>query len=169
MDEQVISQAFNTREFRDALGAFASGITVVTTQGAEHAYGLTASAFTSVSLDPPLVLVCVTSGTRGSESIEQNRVFAVNILSDEQSRSRAISHRAIDRAAGRPSRKSRTGRRSPARQFSRASGPYLDCRLAASYVAGDHVIFIGEVLALGVNPDVKPLVFHGQYRYLGEP
>src|SRR5437773_1202712 len=77
-------QAFSTRDFRSTLGAFATGITVVTTQGPDHAYGLTANAFTSVSLDPPLVLVCVANGTRGSESIQQNGVFAVNILGADQ-------------------------------------------------------------------------------------
>ena len=167
MDAQLTSQAFNAREFRDALACFASGVTVVTTQGVEHVYGMTASAFTSVSIDPPLVLVCVTSGTRGSESIEQNRVFAVNVLSVEQEPlSRYFASK--DRPRGKeafaqvPHRTEVTG--SPILD---GVGAFLDCRLADSYLAGDHVIFIGEVLALGMNPDVLPLVFHrSQYRFL---
>src|SRR5438270_9995423 len=72
------------RELRDALGAFATGVTVVTSQGTEHPYGMTANAFTSVSLDPPLVLICVLNGTEGSISIRRNEVFTVNVLSQEQ-------------------------------------------------------------------------------------
>src|SRR5207302_2892094 len=68
--ETAAQQAFNGREFRSAQGTFATGVTVVTTQGSDEAYGLTANAFSSVSLDPPLILVCVISGTRGSESIQ---------------------------------------------------------------------------------------------------
>jgi flavin reductase len=165
----VPSQAFNSREFRSALGAFATGVTVVTTQGPQDSHGLTANAFSSVSLDPPLVLVCVNSGTRGSESIEQNRVFAVNILSAEQEPlSRYFASK--DRPRGKDAfseiahRKEVSG--SPILEGVAA---YLDCRLAATHLAGDHVIFIGEVMALGVDPNVKPLVFHqGQYHSFGE-
>src|SRR5713101_8406765 len=145
LTDVAASQAFNSREFRSALGVFATGVTVVTTQGPEHAYGLTANAFSSVSLDPPLILVCVNSGTRGSESIEQNRVFAVNILTSEQEAvSRYFASR--DRPRGKEAfseiahRTEVTG--SPILDGVAA---YLDCRLAASHLAGDHVIFIGEV------------------------
>ena len=62
------------------MGAFATGVTVVTTRGEEHAYGMTANAFSSVSLDPPLILVCVISGSEGADHISRNGVFAVNIL-----------------------------------------------------------------------------------------
>jgi len=169
LTEIAASQAFNSREFRSALGAFATCVTVVTTQGPEHSYGLTTNAFSSVSLDPPLVLVCVNSGTRGSESIEQNRVFAVNILSVEQEPlSRYFASK--ERPRGKDAFSEITHRTevtgSPILEGVTA---YLDCRLAASHLAGDHVIFIGEVMALGVDLDSKPLVFHqGQYRYFGE-
>jgi flavin reductase len=165
----ISSQPFNSRDFRDTLGAFATGVTVVTTQGPEHAYGLTASAFSSVSLDPPLVLVCVTNGTRGSDSIQANGIFAVNILSAEQEPlSRYFASR--DRPRGSeafaqiPHRTEASG--SPILEGAAA---YLDCRLAAAHIAGDHMIFIGEVLALGIDPNLRPLVFHqSQYRYLNE-
>jgi flavin reductase (DIM6/NTAB) family NADH-FMN oxidoreductase RutF len=169
LTETIAPQAFNSREFRSALGAFATGVTVVTTRGPEHSYGLTANAFSSVSLDPPLILVCVNSGTRGSESIEQNRVFAVNILSVEQeplSRYFASKERPHGKDAFREiaHRTEVTG--SPVLEGAAA---YLDCRLAASHPAGDHVIFIGEVVALGIDQTTKPLLFHqGQYRYFAE-
>src|ERR671936_937932 len=77
-------QEFNSTDFRATVGAFATGVTVITTHGEADVYGMTANAFSSVSLDPPLVLVCVISGTTGAETISRNRAFAVNILGAHQ-------------------------------------------------------------------------------------
>jgi len=152
---------FSSTEFRSALGAFGTGVTVITSRGPKHAYGMTANAFSSLSLDPPLVLVCVISGTTGAETIEQNGAFAVNILGAHQEPiSRYFSSR--DRPHGEaafseiPHESLVTG--CPVLEGSAA---YLDCRLADSHEAGDHIIFIGEVLAMGVDADVEPLLFHG--------
>ena len=82
--ESVTLQTFSSHDFRATVGAFATGVTVVTTRGEEHAYGMTANAFSSVSLYPPLILVCVISGSEGADHITTNGVFAVNILSAEQ-------------------------------------------------------------------------------------
>jgi flavin reductase (DIM6/NTAB) family NADH-FMN oxidoreductase RutF len=162
-------QEFTARELRDALGHFATGVTVVTTRGEESAYGMTANAFTSVSLDPPLVLVCVVRGTDGSRHIAENKCFAVNVLAAHQEPiSRYFSSR--DRPRGRDA----------FREISHTtlvsgspiiddSAAYLDCVLSATYEAGDHLIFIGEVVALGTEPEADPLVFHGgRYRLVGE-
>jgi flavin reductase len=159
---------FTSKDFRSAVGSFATGVTVVTTRGEEHAYGMTANAFSSVSLDPPLVLVCVISQSEGSEQIQRNGCFAVNILHAEQEPlSRYFASR--DRPRGRdafrevPHRTAATS--SPILEG--AIG-YMDCRLHADHEAGDHRIFIGEVLELGFDPDGQPLVFHGgQYRVVG--
>lgn len=152
---------FTSKDFRSAVGSFATGVTVVTTRGEEHAYGMTANAFSSVSLDPPLVLVCVISQSEGSEHIRRNGCFAVNVLRAEQEPlSRYFASR--DRPRGRdafgevPHRVAASG--SPVLEG--AIG-YLDCRLHTSHDAGDHEIFIGEVLELGFDPDGEPLVFHG--------
>lgn len=162
----AIQQAFNSKEFRGALGTFATGVTVVTSQGPEHAYGMTANAFSSVSLDPPLILICVISGTAGARTIAANGVFAVNILSAAQeplsryfaSRDRPRGHEAFASIAHR---RAVTG--SPILDGVAA---YLDCRLVQSHQAGDHEIFIGGVLGLGVDTTVEPLLFHGgRYRY----
>jgi flavin reductase (DIM6/NTAB) family NADH-FMN oxidoreductase RutF len=164
----VARTTFSTREFRDALGCFATGVTVITTRGAEHPYGMTANAFSSVSLEPPLVLVCVRDGTEGSESLQRNGVFAVNVLSaaqEELSRYFA-SHdrpRGWETFEGVPHRSVETG--SPVLDGIAA---YFDCRLVAAHPAGDHIIFIGEVLALGADAAMQPLLFHhGRYRYVG--
>jgi len=165
--EGTEARPFNSKLFRDALGSFATGVTVITTQGAEHPYGMTANAFSSVSLDPPLVLVCVISGTEGSKWIQENGVFAVNVLGEDQepiSRYFASRDRPRGWEAFREISHSRMASGSPILDDTAC---YLDCRLHASHEAGDHIIFIGEVMALGVNLDVKPLLFHrGKYCYL---
>jgi flavin reductase len=156
---------FGSTEFRDAVGSFATGVTVITTRGGADSdadvYGMTANAFSSVSLDPPLVLVCVISGTTGAETIERNGVFAVNVLGAHQEPiSRFFSSR--DRPAGQVAFReishftAVTG--SPI--LEQATG-YLDCWVAAQHEAGDHIIFIGEVVALGIDPSRPQLVFHG--------
>jgi flavin reductase (DIM6/NTAB) family NADH-FMN oxidoreductase RutF len=167
VSEGVTVEEFSGTDFRNALGVFATGVTVITTQGVEHPFGMTANAFSSVSLDPPLVLVCVISGTTGAESIERNGVFAVNILgADHEPISRYFSSK--DRPRGPdafkeiPHRLGTTG----APILEGAAG-YLDCRVHAAHEAGDHIIFIGEVMALGYESDVKPLLFHGgRYRFV---
>jgi flavin reductase len=167
MEATTAGQGFTGTDFRAALGSFATGVTVITTRGeGGHGYGMTANAFSSVSLDPPLVLVCAKSVSEGSEHLETNGCFAVNILGAEQEPlSRYFSSK--DRPRGQDA----------FRDVSHSTGPsgsplldgvaaYLDCNLHETHTAGDHKIFIGEVLALEVNPEVTPLLFHGGgYRY----
>jgi flavin reductase (DIM6/NTAB) family NADH-FMN oxidoreductase RutF len=168
-DQPQETQAFTGKDFRNALGAFATGVTVITTQRGEHPYGMTANAFSSLSLDPPLILVCVKSSAEGSQIIDQNGVFAVNVLGSEQEAlSRYFSSkerpRGIDAFKEISHRRGRSG--SPILEGVAA---FLDCRVTARHPAGDHIIFIGEVLALGIDASVEPLLFHlGQYRYLRE-
>jgi flavin reductase len=167
MEATTAGQGFTGTDFRAALGSFATGVTVITTRGeGGHGYGMTANAFSSVSLDPPLVLVCAKSVSEGSEHLEANGCFAVNILGAEQEPlSRYFSSK--DRPRGQDA----------FRDVSHGTGPsgsplldgvaaYLDCSLHETHTAGDHKIFIGEVLALEVNAEVTPLLFHGGgYRY----
>jgi flavin reductase (DIM6/NTAB) family NADH-FMN oxidoreductase RutF len=161
------SREFTSRDFRDAVGGFATGVNVITTQGEDHAYGMTASAFSSVSLDPPLILICIGTSAAGSDMVRRNGVFAVNILSMEQeplSRFFASKDRPRGRDAFRAvaHRQDVTG--SPILE---GAAGYLDCKVHAEHEAGDHVIFIGEVLAIAADPSVEPLLFHGgQYRAL---
>ncbi len=138
---------------------------MITTRGEDHSYGMTATAFSSVSLDPPLVLVCVKTESEGSGLVAGNGIFAVNILAaDQEPISRYFATRdrprGLDAFAEVPHREVATG--SP---IIEGTVGYLDCRLAMSHEAGDHLIFIGEVLALSADPDVAPLIFHsGRYR-----
>jgi flavin reductase len=166
VEEPTTAQpGFSSTDFRLALGAFATGVTVITTLGdGEHAYGMTANAFSSLSLDPPLVLVCVVGGTPGAEAIEHSGSFAVNILGAHQEPiSRYFSWRDRPRGASSfteiPHHTAVTGC-----PLIKGAAAYLDCRLHDTHEAGDHVIYIGEVLALGIDDTARPLLFHaGKY------
>ena len=163
------SNSFTGRDFRDTLGAFATGVNVITTRGAEHSYGMTATAFSSVSLDPPLVLVCIGVTAEGSDMIQRNGVFAVNILGSDQeplSRFFASKERPRGRDAFRGISHYELVTGSPILE---GAAGYVDCRLHETHEAGDHHVFIGEVLALGTEPETTPLVFHGGgYRFLSD-
>ena len=164
----VESRAFTGQDFRRVLGSFATGVTVVTTRTPGPAYGMTANAFSSVSLDPPLVLVCASARAEGRGWIERNRAFAVNILAAAQedvSNFFASPDRPRDSVAFQDIPHTTGPSGSPI--FDGVAG-YLDCRLVSSHEAGDHVILIGEVLALGDDPDADPLLFHGgRYKRFG--
>jgi flavin reductase (DIM6/NTAB) family NADH-FMN oxidoreductase RutF len=167
VEAATAGEAFTGKDFRAALGAFATGVTVITTRGDEHAYGMTANAFSSVSLDPPLVLVCAKSGAEGSEHIARNGCFAVNILAgDQEPLSRYFSSK--DRPRGRDAFREvahRTG--ATGSPILDGVAAYLDCRLHEIHSSGDHEIFIGEVLSLAVAEGATPLLFHGGgYRFL---
>jgi flavin reductase len=159
--ERNQSQIFTSRDFRDAVGAFATGINVITTRSEQAAYGLTANAFSSVSLDPPLVLICVATTSQGCEVISLNEAFAVNVLSaDQEPLSRFFASkdrpRGRDAFSGVPHSEAITG--CPLLDGAAAQ---MDCRLHAAHEAGDHMIFIGAVVAMNVDPEATPLIFHG--------
>ena len=158
---EVEAGAFTGQDFRAVLGSFATGVTVITTRTPGPAYGMTANAFSSVSLDPPLVLVCISAKAEGREWVEKNDAFAVNILSVDQediSNYFASPDRPRDSMAFKDIPYSTGPSGSP---IFDGDAAYLDCKLHATHEAGDHVVFIGEVLALGHDPDHDPLLFHG--------
>ena len=158
----VIEAPFSTRDLRDVLGQYATGVTVITTQGASEPYGMTANSFTGVSLDPPLVLVCAMSQAQGAATISANGHFAVNVLTAEQE---AISRFFASKNRPRgPEAFAEIAHRRLATGAPIIDGvaAYLDCSLVAEYEVGDHTIFIGEVRALGSESTVQsPLVFFG--------
>ncbi|MCW2701909.1 MAG: flavin reductase [Blastococcus sp.] len=160
------------REFRTAMAAFATGVTVVTTTAPDgERYGMTVNAFSSVSLDPLLLLVCLRADSRGLDLIHGSGVFTTNVLTEEQqdlSRWFADGRRPADSSVfdGIPVGLGATG--CPVLLGAAAS---FDCRLHGLLVAGDHVVVTGSVVALTHRPDARPLLFHaGGYGSLaGEP
>ena len=148
-------------EFRAALGRFASGVTVVTTKDAQgNLQGLTVSAFCSVSLEPPLISVCIHKETGSHQSFLDCKTFIVNILAEcQQQLSNHFASRRPDKFA-----EIEYGLNNDGLPFLENCLVNLECRLAHAYDAGDHTIFVGEIKKTKVA-DGKPLVyFHGQYR-----
>lgn len=151
------------RSFRTALSQFAAGVTVVTTIGRDgKPYGLTATAFTSVSLDPPLVLVCVDKGAESFPHLLAGSAFAVSVLSSEQEEiSNQFARSGTDKFEGIATRTAVTG--SP---LILGALVHIDCRTSQRVEAGDHVIFIGTVESAEVFRGTPLLYYGGAYRTL---
>lgn len=150
-------------EFRAALGRFASGVTVVTTIGnSGRFYGITVSAFCSVSLEPPLILVCIDKDTGSHGALHEAGAFVVNILRQEQQHySDQFASRLSDKFDGIEFSVSANG--IPILKDVLVN---LECRLVNSQESGDHTIFVGEILNAHIA-DGGPLVyFQGNYRKL---
>jgi flavin reductase (DIM6/NTAB) family NADH-FMN oxidoreductase RutF len=150
-------------DFRRVLGSFAAGVTVVTTRGTDGtAYGLTATAFTSVSLNPPLVLVCVDKRSESHPHLPKSKIFAVNLLAaDQEELSGRFATSGTDKFAGLETTTAVTG----APILKGALG-YVDCRTTQIVDAGDHTIFIGEIQALDAVEGAPLLYFRGAYHSL---
>lgn len=153
----------NKNDFRRALGRFASGVTVVTTRDANgRLHGITVSAFCSVSMEPPLVLVCVEKKAGSHYAFQTGKAFVVNLLAAGQEH---VSNRFASRVADKFEGVSyRSGIEDlPVLDDALAN---LECTLKYSYEAGDHTIFVGEI-ENALIADGEPLVyFHGSYRNL---
>jgi flavin reductase (DIM6/NTAB) family NADH-FMN oxidoreductase RutF len=151
-------------EFRAALGRFASGVTVITVETAQaDVHGMTASAFCSVSLRPPLVLVCIDHLAETYLHIRERRQFGVSVLKEEQealSEFFADPERNHDAAyrLGIQYRRMRSG--TPVLESALAN---LDCSVVHDYVGGDHTIFVGEVREVIVGDGTPLLYFRGRY------
>jgi len=158
--------AADARHFRDVIGRFATGVTVLTVAHNGEARGMTANAFTSVSLVPPLLLVCVGRQASLYPMFESTTTFAVNILTDDQqeiSRYFAATGEKRETMGGDPYRAGRLG--SPILDGVLA---WAECRIEHRYAGGDHVIIVGHVDQLALEiPEAAPLVFYGgEYRSL---
>ncbi len=152
-------------EFRSTLSRFACGVTVVTTKnGAGELFGITVSAFSSVSLDPPLVLICVDRSAASHDPLIESGIFAVNLLNAEQS---AISERFAS-----PIEEKFNGVDFTLGEFGLPlfSGclANLECRVRNTADGGDHTIFIAEVQTAVISDGDPLLYFRGDYRAVGD-
>jgi flavin reductase (DIM6/NTAB) family NADH-FMN oxidoreductase RutF len=160
MSSDKPQQVFDTREFRNALGRFATGVTVVTAVHEERPHGMTANAFVSISLVPPLILVSVDNRSNMHRILPAAGRYGVSILAEYQ-------ERLSTHFAGRP----QEGLDIPF--ISRAGIPLLDgavayfvARVVDIHPAGDHTLYIGEVEHFEFRDD-RPLLFHaGKYQQL---
>jgi 3-hydroxy-9,10-secoandrosta-1,3,5(10)-triene-9,17-dione monooxygenase reductase component len=158
-DPEAVARA---RRFRDVLGRFASGVTVVTAVSSGQPVGMTCQSFSSVSLDPPLVLFVPAKTSRAWPLMQRAGKFAVNFLSAEQAElSNTMASRGTDKFAGIPWRPSE----STGSPLLDGTLGYVDCAIHAVHETGDHYVVVGRVLDLATVDDEDPLLyFQGQYR-----
>ncbi len=145
-------------EFKAVLGRFPTGVTVVTSCDGERPVGVTVNAFASVSLDPPLALVCIDRRSHLHDVVVRAGYFAANILGAEQAEESR-------RFAGQSGDRNERFRQTPFHSGT-TGAPILDaaiahveCRVVAVYPGGDHSIFLGEVVALGASAG-EPLIYY---------
>jgi flavin reductase len=158
-------------DFRRALGQFATGVTVVTVECAfQRVHGMTANSFTSVSLVPPLISVCVDESAHLLPLIMEKRTFGINVLKENQQH--------LSEFFARPEQPGREEAKLGIQFRWTSEGiPLLDdvlcqisCRLDAAHVAGDHTIVVGEVLSATLYSGEPLIFFRGDYarlRYFG--
>ena len=154
----------DARTLRDALGCFATGVTVVTCLGADgEPAGLTVNSFTSVSLDPPLLLVCLAKNAASAAALIAASHFAVNVLqTGQQPASIRFSTRDEDRFGATPWTCGEAG----APILADSLGVF-ECERHAVHDGGDHHILIGQVVKASFDASVDPLLyFRGKYRRL---
>lgn len=155
--------SLDQRELRDALGCFATGVTVVTTMGPRGPLGMTVNSFASVSLDPPLVLWSPARRSARFPAFEAAAHFAIHVLAEDQ---RAIADRFA--RAGEDFERLAWTRGLGDAPLLEGCAARLECAHAAGHDGGDHLIVVGEVKRM-VCGDATPLLFHrGRYKRVGE-
>ncbi len=161
--------AIDPERLRASMRQWATGVTVVTTSSEGRRGGMTVSSFTSVSLEPPTVLVCLSKATYTHELVLESGVFAVSMLAAGQE---ALSNRfagldpaVTDRFEGLVTITAETG--SP---LLPGAAAWLDCRVQSAVDTSTHTIFVAEVVYAQVDANAAPLVYHNRgYRVLTEP
>jgi flavin reductase (DIM6/NTAB) family NADH-FMN oxidoreductase RutF len=149
---------FDTRSFRDALGLFVTGVTVITARSADGTpFGVTANSFNSVSIDPPLILWSLSRASRNVAAFRSAEHFCVHILREDQAElSRRFAMSDIDKFEGMEFEPGAGGVPILPRSAAR-----LECKTYAQHDGGDHVIFLGEVIRIAADHNARPLLFHG--------
>src|SRR5271163_1049040 len=164
----MTTPAPNALAFRQALGQFATGVTVISVEFAPgKIHGMTANAFASVSLNPLLILICVDERAHMLPYLHEQKRFGVSVLREHQ--------QAISEFFAQPGQNDDIEDRLNIRFRHSTSGiPMLDdtlarlsCRVAASYVSGDHTIFLGEVETVEISEGQPLLFFRGRYGQIG--
>jgi 3-hydroxy-9,10-secoandrosta-1,3,5(10)-triene-9,17-dione monooxygenase reductase component len=158
----MTAEPIDSRVFRQVLGQFATGITIITTSNDDVPSGFACQSFAALSLDPPLVLFCPTKVSRSWQAIEASGRFCVNILAEGQRETCArFGSREPDKFAGIDWSASPLG--SPVIAGSLA---FIDCTVDSVHDGGDHHVVFGRVRALSEMPTVKPrplLFYRGEY------
>ena len=159
---------WDTKEYRKTLGTFATGVTIITTHDEGEDFGFTANSFTSVSLDPPLVLFCIKEDATFISGVSKSEVFGVNILSNLQEH---LSNKFANPALLNDQRYADTESTLSNLKCPKIRGAlaYLDCKMIDMTKSGDHSIVIGQVISFERQGDGNPLLYYGGgYRSLSD-
>jgi flavin reductase (DIM6/NTAB) family NADH-FMN oxidoreductase RutF len=161
------SAPLTSLDFRRALGQFATGVTVVTVESTPgRVHGMTANSFTSVSLEPPLISVCVAEHAQLLPLLKEKRVFGINVLKEDQqilSEFFALAQPSATDETNLNVRFFWTSQNIPLMEDVLCQ---IACRVHAMHVAGDHTIVVGEVLSAAFYPGQPLLFFRGDYTRL---
>lgn len=153
--------AVAVEQLKQVLARWVTGVTIVTARDGDRIHGMTVSAFTEVSLEPPLVLVCADKKSNTNPVIAAGKVFAVNILGEDQadlSNKFASKKHELERFDDLEFDRGQTG--APLLANCVAN---LDCRVVAAHDHGDHIVYVGEVVELR-QTNAEPLLYHaGSY------
>jgi flavin reductase (DIM6/NTAB) family NADH-FMN oxidoreductase RutF len=157
---------FSARDFRDALGMFATGVTIVTARAADgQLVGLTANSFNSVSIQPPLVLWSLAHTASSMAVFSQVSHYAIHVLAVEQrSLAERFAQRGVDRFAGVSYQSGQFGA-----PILEGAAAVFECSNRSQYVEGDHTIFVGQVEHCSRSSQASPLVYHGGQFYTEHP
>ncbi len=158
--------AVSKDDFKKVMGSFAAGVTVVTTVDADgKPWGLTATAFSSLSMDPPLCLVCIDKKSGSHQAVEGSKKFAVNFLRDAQE---AVSNKFASRSEDKYSGVEHTLGAETGCPLLAGALATMECRLVNVFDGGDHSIFVGELCSVEVSEGVPLVYWRGGYRKLHE-
>lgn len=154
----------DSKEQRRILGKFATGVTVASTKVGEETWGMTANAVTSLSLDPPLVILCIQKDAQSHAKFKEGGCFALNILAADQLEiSDRFAFKGPKDFSGLDTKQAETG----APILIDVLG-WVDCKLKEILPGGDHDIFVGEIVAGGAPDEGAPLLYYsGKYATLG--
>lgn len=157
---------FSSPEFRQALGMFATGVTIVTARAADGTLvGLTANSFNSVSLSPPLVLWSLAQKAGSMAAFSRGAHYAINILAaDQQALAMQFAAKDVDRYAGVDFQPGQNGA-----PLLAGAAAHFECFNRSQYEEGDHVIFVGEVERCSHRAGASPLLYHGGKFYAEHP
>ena len=155
----IQTTTLNSEQLRQAMRAWTSGVTIVTASYKGEQHGMTVSSFTSIAIEPPVILISLQTSSRTYKLVSQANVFAVTILADDQGD-------LSDRFAGRmPDAGDRfvsveTDTLVSGAPFIKSGLAYLDCRVTQAILVGSNTLFLAEVVAARGNGEGQPLVYH---------
>ena len=159
MSPHIVTPVERTEQLRIAMRAWTSGVTIVTAAAGSERHGMTVSSFTSISLDPPLIVISLQTASRTHDLVSRAMAFGVTVLSADQ---QELSERfaiaptdAVDRLDGVETEILETGA-----PFIKGGLAYLDCRVQQAIPAGMNTLFDAEVVAVRGVDHMAPLVYH---------